>query len=91
MIILMIITFLIILTQNKKIEKKWITIMFVSQPIPGFGLKVGGIISGSSVEGSSVPALFCLTKYIAKANCSEFNFPLCLRSHKVLLKSNTLV
>ena len=61
--------------------------MLLSKPIPGLGLKVGGIISGNRVEGNSVPDLLWLTKYIANANCSEFNFPLCLRSHKVLLQN----
>ena len=47
----------------------------------------GGTISGVSFWGSSRPVLACCTRYIAKANCSAFNFPVVKISHKFLKKT----
>ena len=49
-----------------------------------FGLIEGGTISGVRDAGGSLPDCFRLISHMASANCSGFNFPSWLMSHKFL-------
>lgn len=54
-------------------------------------LSDGGIMSGVSVKGGSMPLLvFCSIRYMARENCSRFNLPVCLVSASPLHRRNKL-
>jgi len=45
---------------------------------------LGGIISGGSFAGGSMPFSFCCIRYIARANWSFVNLPMLRVSHNAL-------
>jgi len=48
---------------------------------------LGGIISGGSLAGGSMPFSFCWMRYIARANWSLVNFPILRVSHNALAQT----